>query len=221
MKINVKRCIYELFRKLFIIIISTLIFAIMGIVVALATSSENTYYGVSSVCSLVYGSYSETVNGQDALSSFASISESSRVANRAAIILGDDDIDADTIKSMVSVQASGENSRILDIYAYAKTPELAIDVANAVADAFVIELKNITGADNVQVLDKAEEAKIYIDESTQQIKIIFIYALCGFVLICAVIVFATIFSSKITSLDECTMNGDLDLIGVIPESTQI
>lgn len=222
MKINLKRCFYELLKKTPVIIIVTVLTAIIGFVFALVTASESTYYGVSSVCSLVYGSYDETISGQDMLSAFSSISESSRVANRAAIILGDDNIDGEKIKSMINIMSSSETSAgVIDIYAYAQSPELAVKVSNAVADAFVIELKNITSLENVQVLDRAQTAKVYTDKSTQRVKIVLIFAVMGFLLACATVVLMTIFSSKVISLEECLLNDELNLIGVIPESKEI
>ncbi len=208
MKIDLRRCVYELLKRTPIIIVSTLIFAVLGVIVGLSTSSESTYSAKASVCSLVYGS-------------FASISKSSRVASRAAIILGDSSLTSDDIKDMTIVQASAESSSIMEVYAYSTNPDQAVNVANAVAQAFVIEVKSITGSEDIQVLDSAQSAKIFVDESAQQMKIILIFTVLGFLLICFIIVMITIFSSKVMSLEECQLDGSLELIGVIPDSKQI
>ncbi len=221
MKIDLRRCVYELLKRTPIIIVSTLIFAVLGVIVGLSTSSESTYSAKASVCSLVYGSYDDTMSGQDTLSAFASISKSSRVASRAAIILGDSSLTSDDIKDMTIVQASAESSSIMEVYAYSTNPDQAVNVANAVAQAFVIEVKSITGSEDIQVLDSAQSAKIFVDESAQQMKIILIFTVLGFLLICFIIVMITIFSSKVMSLEECQLDGSLELIGVIPDSKQI
>ena len=53
MKIDLRRCVYELLKRTPIIIVSTLIFAVLGVIVGLSTSSESTYSAKASVCSLV------------------------------------------------------------------------------------------------------------------------------------------------------------------------
>ena len=122
---------------------------------------------------------------------------------------------------MTIVQASAESSSIMEVYAYSTNPDQAVNVANAVAQAFVIEVKSITGSEDIQVLDSAQSAKIFVDESAQQMKIILIFTVLGFLLICFIIVMITIFSSKVMSLEECQLDGSLELIGVIPDSKQI
>lgn len=221
MKIDIRRCVYELLKRTPIIIIATMIFAGLGIAFAIVTSENSLYSANASVCSLVYGSFDESINSQDTLNALSSISESKRVAERAAIILGDSALDGDTIKDMTAVKAASDSSSILNVYAYSASPQQAVEVANAVAQAFVIEVKNITGNDNVQVLDEAANAKVFVDESTQQMKVILIFTVLGFMLVCFVIVMLTLFSSKVLSFDECLLDGELELIGLIPDSKKM
>ena len=81
------------------------------------------------------GSYDETITEQTNLAEFSAIVGSSNVAKRAATMLDNINITEEYIKSMFSINSSGN---ILYVNTYSYDKELAVDVANAVAEAFVI-----------------------------------------------------------------------------------
>jgi capsular polysaccharide biosynthesis protein len=109
-----------------------------------------------------------------------------------------------------------EESAIFYITAYSTVPELAVSVANAVAEAFVLEVRNVTGEDSVKILDKAETVFLSFDARSEQTKTRLTFAAGGFIAICAVIAMTELFGTKVKEVDDATLNGDIKLLGVIP-----
>ena len=90
-------------------------------------------------------------------------------------------------------------------------------MADAVADAFVLEMADILGTDSVQVLDKAYTSKIALDGNVQKWKIRILAAVAGCMLTCFMIVFFEIFDRYIRTTREASIRGKLPVIGIIPE----
>lgn len=219
-EINVLKCFRELIRKWWIIVITMISLFLVSLFMT-SKSGEDNYIAVSTVYSVAYGSYQESVEGAAAMQTYSEIITSSKVTERAALLLGEQNITGETIKSLISISFTGEASSILSIQAFYNNPDVAVGIVNAVAEAFVIEVRNITGENNVQVLDKATEAGLYYSANAQQNKIRVFAVLLGFILSCAGIVCHTVFTSRIGSIKECTLDGELDLIGVIPRSDKM
>lgn len=224
-EIDFVRCFKSLLNNVKWIISTTVAFAVIGVLVAvLYLDTENVYDAKSSVYSIAYGSYAESAEGINAIQAYSEIVKSLRVAERAALLLGDDSLDKFTIYDMIEeekpqLDANGypeEDSSIINIHAYSTNKEDAIRVANAVANAYVMEVTSITMSDSVQVLDEAYTCEIEYNALKQQIIYILVFALIGLVLSCGIIVCLDIFSTKILSLKQGSLYGELDIIGVIP-----
>lgn len=219
-EINILKCLRELLRKWWIIVITMTLLLIVAIFLTSSPKSDN-YIAVSTVYSVAYGSYQESVEGAAVIQTYSEIITSSKVVERAALLLGDENITGEVIKNSISISFRGDTSSILAIQAFYNKPDVAVGIVNAVADAFVIEVRNITGGNNVQVLDKSTGAGLYYSGEEQQRKTMIFAVLAGFVFACAGIVCHTIFTNKIGSIKECTLDGELELIGVIPKSDNI
>ena len=224
-EIDFGRCFKALFKNLKWIICTAVLFFVIGVLGAVFyVDTQNVYDAKSSVYSIAYGSYSESAEGINAIKTYAEIVKSLKVSERAALLLGDDSLDKFTIYDMIEVEgdevdANGyptDESAIINIHAYSTNKEDAIRVANAVANAYVMEVTSITMSDSVQVLDEAYNCDIMYNAPKQQIIFIAALTLLGIVLSCAVIVLHEIFSSKIVTLKQGSLYGELDIIGVIP-----
>ena len=214
MKVNLKRCCYELWKKKQLIGLIVVFSILVGIFMMLNVNEMGNYCATSSVYSMVYGSYDETKDGQATLSEFFEIVQSNNVANRAADIVDREGITGETIQMMYNTSTNGN---FIYVYAYAYEPDLSVAVANAVAEAFAVEYKNLTGAENIQVFEKATSAQYYSGDNTNKMMTLVIYTGVGFFLICMVIVLRTIFSAKVQAYTECNMDGEIELLGVVPE----
>lgn len=223
-EIDFVRCFKALLKNLKWIICSTILFFVIGILVAVFyVDTENVYDAKSSVYSIAYGSYSESAEGINAIRTYSEIVKSLRVSERAALLLGDDSLDKFTIYDMIEVEqaldANGypeEESAIINIHAYSTNKEDAVRVANAVANAYVMEVTSITLTDSVQVLDEAYNCEIMYNARKQQLIYIAAITAIGILLSCAIIVLHEIFSSRIRSLNQGSLYGELEIIGVIP-----
>lgn len=215
MKVNIKRCCYELWKRKQLIGLIVIFSILVGVFMMLNVKEVGNYSATSSVYSMVYASGSEGQGEQETLSEFSEVVQSTNVAKRAADILDKDGITGDSIQYMYNTSANGGN--LVYVYSFADDPDLAVNIANAVAEAFVVEYKNLTGVENIQVFERAQSAQYYRGDSTNKKMTLVIYTGVGFFLVCLVIVLRTIFSAKVQDFSECNMDGEIELLGVIPE----
>ena len=200
-------------NKLIVIIVAIASLAI-GILLNYNVKPDK-YRAYSNVYSVSFGSYTDSVEGVYVLQTYSDIINSRKVANRAAMIIGDDSLDGEKIKSMITYSYS-EQSPVYYIYATTTDPQLSMTIANAVAKAFVIEMNNIMGEDNAQILDEAYDYEQVFNGRKDQIKNILIITLLGTLLCLFVIVMISFFSNKVESVNDVTLNGEIEILGVIP-----
>jgi capsular polysaccharide biosynthesis protein len=93
--------------------------------------------------------------------------------------------------------------------------DLAIEIANAVAEAFVIEMRSITGSDAIQVLDQASVARLKEDGVHELWKLRALFFIAGMALACAYFFVKEFFSDKIRSLRQVEIYED-KILGIIP-----
>lgn len=214
-QIDVVRCIKEAVRRWYIIIGAGLLFFIAAYVTT--NNSQNTYVAQATVYSADYGSYQQSVEGMNAMMTYSEIINSRKVADRAAMLLGNN-ITGDAILGMVSSSYTKE-SAVLYIRAASVDPELSVRVANAVADSFIIEAQNITGGDNVKLLDEAQYAQQ--DGMNKQKKACLIATMVGLIIPTACIVLMQIFSDKVYHIEDAEIDGQLEIIGIIPTEARM
>ena len=146
------------------------------------------------------------------------------LSERAALLLGDDSLDKFTIYDMIEVEEPvanefgyvDEESAIINIHAYSTNKEDAVRVANAVADAYVMEVTSITMSNSVQVLDEAYDCAVTYNARKNQLLYILAITAVGFLLSCMIIILHEVFSSRVRSLKQGSLYGELEIIGVIP-----
>lgn len=219
MKINIKRCFYELWKKKKVIALIGVLSVLVGLYMMLNVEEIGNYSAsASAYYSTGYGNYSsedDTSGTQEGgLSEFSEIVYSTNVARRAAALLDQEGVTEDNIIYLYGSEVSGN---FLYVHSYADDKSLAVGVANAVAEAFTVEYKNLTGAENIQVFEKAEDADYYKGDDTNKKMTLIIFTGVGLFLICVVLVLRVIFSAKVQDYGECNMGGAVEILGVIPE----
>ena len=223
-EIDVGRCFRALKNKYRLIIIMSLLFLLIGVACTLG-KRENKYSAQATVYSVSSGSYTESKTGISAMNDYVDVATSYKVCQRAAYIIGDKNIDADTVMKSIKVVESESSSvsymvndsAIIIITATCESKKISMKMADAVADAFVLEMADILGTDSVQVLDKAYTSKIALDGNVQKWKIRILAAVAGCMLTCFMIVFFEIFDRYIRTTREASIRGKLPVIGIIPE----
>ena len=213
-KIDLRRYFLAIKKNKLIVIIVAIASLAIGILLNYNVKPDK-YRAYSNVYSVSFGSYTDSVEGVYVLQTYSDIINSRKVANRAAMIIGDDSLDGEKIKSMITYSYS-EQSPVYYIYATTTDPQLSMTIANAVAKAFVIEMNNIMGEDNAQILDEAYDYEQVFNGRKDQIKNILIITLLGTLLCLFVIIMISFFSNKVESVNDVTLNGEIEILGVIP-----
>lgn len=204
----------ELWKKKFLIIAAALLCFLIGLLVTFNMNVPSTYVARATVYSAFYGSYEESVDAAVAMVNYSEVLTSNKVCERAASIIGDANITATDIKSMISGGTS-TSSIVMGINAISDNPQVAMVVANAVAESFVIEIRTVTGSEAIQVLDEAKTAMIANNGSNTVWKIRILAFIVGGGLSTVFIFFKELFSDKIKSMKQVE-NYEENVLGIIP-----
>lgn len=225
-EIDMKRCLKGLRKGKRFIFFCTLLCGILGILLALfVVKDENEYDATATVYSIAYGSYAESEQGVYAIRKYSDIIKSYRVAERAALLLADSSVTKEDIYEMIHVESLvvegttylyENNSSVIRLHAVDENQNLAMQVVNAVADAFVLEVNSLSDAEATQVLDYAYTADVAYNASQTQMLVMVAGVLAGFFLGCLVILYRILFSGKIVSVNEASLHSKLEVVGVIP-----
>ena len=222
-EIDIIKCLKALWKHKGWIVVSAMAGLVCGIAMAVFyVDIDNQYDAVASVYSISYGSFDESALGIQTIKAYEDVVKSLQVAERAALLLGDGSVDKFDIYNMIELEdtSSGsiydDGSNVMYIHATATSPEVAVNVVNAVANAFVLEVNTIAKNDNIQVLDEAYQAVEVYKAFKKQMIFCAIGLIGGIVMACAVIVLIVIFSDKITSVQDASLYGELEIIGAIP-----
>jgi capsular polysaccharide biosynthesis protein len=213
-RFDVGQCFRALKKQYYLIILFTVIFTCLGILMTQYEIADQ-YTASATVYSATYGSYSESIQGSYAVYNYSEIVTSNKVCNRAALILGDEYVTADDIAGVIKTTME-EDSLVLWIYATASSPEYSMKIADAVAQSFVLEMNGITGTDTVQILDSSQSFTRSSNGSRKLLIIRMVYVMVGIFLACLIIIIPVLFTKKIISIDSCTSDGKIDILGVLP-----
>jgi capsular polysaccharide biosynthesis protein len=196
------------------------VFLILGILLTLGMPVDNIYSASSTLYCPINANYSEATTFVQIISSYSSLIKSQKVAERAISILGSTELTYKDIIDMISYSTSVTGIN-LTITANSVDEEESLDVANAVANAFVEEMRTMTGMDVVQILSAADEAEMSQNGIVALWKLRAALFVAG-LLIMAVVIFASeLFSDKIRSSDQCILTDDDVVLGLIPEVEEI
>lgn len=222
-EIDFLRCIKSLWEHIRLILAVTAFSLLAGAILSwFALERENVYEAVSSVYINADGTAYETAESSQMLVAYIDVIKSLKVAERASILLGNEGMNKYEISEMVNVDYQNNDyatfkSTVIRIRVSSKDSTAAINVANAVAQAFSLEMASITGKNDVQVLDEANGAVKIYNAKKQLVLVTGLITVGGCILICAMIVLYEIFSFRLNTIKDGTLYGQLDIIGVIPE----
>ena len=224
MEIDLGRCFRALVKKWWFMAVMAVLFGIAGLALTLE-KEEDIYSATSSVYVMSAESYSQTQVGITAMNAYADIATSMKVCERAALLMGAENVTGEKIMAATTVSAGEEsatsvyvqkNSTVMTVTCESNNPVEAMEMAQAVAEAFVMEMENVTGTDAVRMLDKPHAYKMTFDATQHQWMIRIVAFLFGAVFAAAIIVFTEVFDAKARTIRECTMKDELPVIGVIP-----
>ena len=172
-EIDFAQCFRAIFQKWPAILAMTGVGIILaGVITFFIAEQEDIYEATSSVYCTMEESYSYTQAAESIqmMNMYVDIITSSRVAERANKILGNAYPDSETILKMLTIDSGeGENknyygvlnsSIVIKIKAKSVNEAEAVTVANAMAEAYTIEMTSITGNSSVRLLDSAQMATV-------------------------------------------------------------
>lgn len=229
-EIDFAHCFRAVFQKW------PVIFAMAGVGIILAglislfvCEQEDRYEATSSVyCTMEESyNYTEAAESIQMMNMYVDIITSSRVAERANKILGNAYPDSETILKMLTIDSGEEDSKsyygvlnssiVIKIKANSSNPAEAVDVANAMAEAYSLEMTNITGNSSVRLLDSAQSAAVIYEAEKQSVIYMCLGAFLGMFIAFAWIVIKEIFVVNLNTVNDATLFGKLEIIGVIPD----
>ncbi len=229
-EIDVFRCVNALFRKKAFIAIITVLFFVIGLGLTLEVG-EDQYTSVATVYAAADGSYTDATNAVTAMNAYLDVAMSYKVNQRAALILGRSDIDATDIQKVISVASSlkknnsssvtsfiTSSATIISFSATTNDPELSREIADAAAEAYEIEMVSILKTDSVRSLDSASIGELTTNARLEAWKDRIKFMLVGFVLACGIVVACEVFDTKVRTIREATIKGQLPIIGIIPDN---
>ncbi len=230
LEIDAFRCISALFKhKCFILVIAVLAF-VVGVGITLDVG-EDKYTSTATVYAAADTSYTDATSAVTAMNAYLDVATSLKVSQRAALIMGRNDVDASDIQSAIGVGSSLKNigasssitnfmnssATIISFYATTSDPELSREIADAVANSYVIEMANILKFDAVKNLDSASLGNLSYNANYEAWKDRIKFLLVGFAFACILVIICEIFDRKVRTIREATIREQLSVIGVIPD----
>lgn len=210
-KIDIGRCFSAMLRKFYIIIGLGVICA--AVMYFYMKDKPTLYTATASVYSAASGSYTESAQGINALQLYSNVIVSRKLAVRASSLMSGINISPEQILGMVST-SSKQESPIIYITAKSTNPNLVIPTANALAQSFVIEAQSTIGTQAIQVLDEATFIGLVNPKVKRNVALAF---LVGAFIPALVIALMEILSDRVYRVEDAALNGELEIIGIIPD----
>ena len=229
-EIDVFRCINALFKKKKIIACITCLFLVIGVALTV-NPGEDMYTASSTVYAAADGSYADATNAVTAMNAYLDVAKSYKVSQRAALIIGRSDVTATEVQASTYVNSSATTNKtsaaissfmnssatIITFTATSADPTLAMDMADAMAQSYAIEMNEIINSDTVKTLDNAYTYTKSKNATAEAWKNRIIVTAVGFVLACLLIVVCEIFDRKIRTIREASIRESIPVIGIIPD----
>ena len=213
-QINLTRIFDAILKRLWIIIIIGILAFALGFFF-IGGSAPDTYSASSSIYAASHASYQESVMGMNVMRDYVDVIRSRKVAERASAYISQE-VSTAEIMGMVSARFAAD-SKIITITALSDDPQLAISVANAIADAFIQEITSITAVESVKVLDSAYTARIVTNVQAEAMKTRLYLAAAAIIAATGIVVLTAAFNTKIAFPNDVTLGGKIELLGVIPD----
>ncbi|TAH73753.1 MAG: hypothetical protein EWM47_02500 [Anaerolineaceae bacterium] len=202
--IDLKRCLKAILHNWWLIVIIGIIFFSLAYLLTENNSRQDEYTAETTIYS---------ASDYSVLTLYSDIITSSKVSEQAANLLNIPDLNADNIKKMISFKTY---SLVLGIHATSTNENHAIQVANAVAIVFIEEVNRIASNNLAHMLDEATTAELSYNKRVEQLKFRIIVTFIGVILMCIWIVLKEVFSRKVYSLSDTSLDGEINVIGVVP-----
>ncbi len=230
LEIDIGRCLQAIVKKRKFIAVVTILFFVVGLGLTLNVG-EDKYTANATVYAAADGSYADATNAVTAMNAYLNVATSYKVSQRAALIIGRSDVTATDLQNATAVSSSANSSgglsgvsnfmtssaTIINFNATSSDPNLAMEMADAMAQSYAIEMEEILNSDSVKTLDNAYTYTKSLNATVQAWKNRAIFMALGFILACALVVVCEIFDRKVRTVREATIRENIPVIGIIPD----
>lgn len=198
------------------------IFGFLGFVISLLGTLipiDNMYKASSAVCSTLFNDNWDNTKSVRLMASFMDVFESSLIQDKIINIL-DVSISRKELQNMTTMKTSNSKT-ILTITTRHKDPAFAIKTANVIAYILITETdKFFESSTGIKVMDKATEAEFAYKDRHIYILICFLSTFLFSLACCVYFIIKTLTSDKILFIEDSSMDGSLEIMGVIPFTTK-
>ena len=163
--------------------------------------------------SIEYVSGSNLSTAKQLVTTYVNIISSDRVLSRVVEEAGLR-VSADAVRGMMTASSVGE-TEMFKIYITSPDPDLAAQVANAIADVAPEEIANIVEGSSTKIIDYAKVPSRPSSPNYQ--RNVMMGAAVGAALAVAYVVLRTLLDKRIMSEEDLERLADLPVLGVIPE----
>lgn len=196
-------------------------FAVLGFLFSLVIMFipiDNMYTASSAVCSTIFNDNFDNTKSVRLMESFMDLFESSLIQDRILDMTGNY-ISSKELQKMTTLKTS--NSRtILTIITRNKDPAIAIKTANVIAHVMIMETdKLFETSSGIKILDIASSAGFAYKGRDVHLLICFLLTFFSALGCCVYFIAKTLSSDKVLFIEDCTMDGSLEIMGVIPYSS--
>lgn len=229
LEIDVGRCMRALIKRVSFTFLMALLSFITGVGLTL-NPEQDKYSAVATVYAATDGNYSDATNAVTAMNAYLNVASSYKICQRAALIIGRADVSAEDLQAATSVSTSAKASKaattasfmnssatIISFYSSSTDPELSMEMADAMAQSYALEMNDILNKESVKVLDNAYTYSKSYNADFEAWKVRILFGIVGFILACLIVIFCEILDTKVRTVREATIRGNIPVIGIIPD----
>lgn len=205
-------------RSIIINFKTIIIFGLMGVFISFFTlliPINDMYKATSAVCSTLFNDNFDNTKSVRLLANFVDLFESSKIQDKIVEVTGNSITKKELVK-MANLKKSS-SSTVLTITTSHKNPAIAIETANAIAHVLIIETdKLFETPSGIKILDRPYEAEYAYKSKVVHVVIGILLAFMFFSGACIYYIVQTLSSDKVLFVEDCTMEGSLEIMGIIP-----
>ena len=226
LEIDIGRCLYSIGKRFKFTIVLSLLFLLAGVGLTLDVGQDR-YSSSATVYAAADGSYSDATNAVTAMNAYINVASSYKICQRAALLIGRTDVTAETLQASVSVSSNtssktvsnfmNSSATIITFNSSSTDPELAMEMADAMAQSYAVEMNEILNKESVKLLDNAYAYSKSYNANMEAWKMRIIFAAIGFIIGCLTVLTCEVFDTKIRTVREATIRGNIPVIGIIPD----
>ena len=235
---NIEKCEKTVYRKKenrvwivlwmnkWIILITTVLFLLVGVLYASKQDASNIYQARTSLSSVMYQTNQEDnketdVIYQNVVRDYSDLAQSKRVCERAETLIGNANLSAQNLEKSMHIVVNKEKT-CMEIVVEQKTAQLSVVAANALAQSFVLEMEELCGENSVQIIDEANSAVLLKDGYVYWLKRILMLGVLGFVLSVGYFILEELFSGKLKHMGQLQLQeGEkLFIVPYVPKETE-